>query len=103
SERILLSMTRQYKKYSRTETYRVCVGTYNVNGGKHYRRIAYKHQSLADWLLDAHKSHPNVLVDHVDYDRPVDIFAVGFEEIVDLNASNIMSASTTNAREWQKE
>ncbi|XP_055900212.1 synaptojanin-1-like isoform X1 [Biomphalaria glabrata] len=103
SERILLSMTRQYKKYSRTETYRVCVGTYNVNGGKHYRSIAYKHQSLADWLLDAHKSHPNVLVDHVDYDRPVDIFAVGFEEIVDLNASNIMSASTTNAREWQKE
>uniref|UniRef100_A0A2C9JV86 phosphoinositide 5-phosphatase n=1 Tax=Biomphalaria glabrata TaxID=6526 RepID=A0A2C9JV86_BIOGL len=87
------------------ETYRVCVGTYNVNGGKHYRSIAYKHQSLADWLLDAHKSHPNVLVDHVDYDydRPVDIFAVGFEEIVDLNASNIMSASTTNAREWQKE
>ena len=28
----------------------------------------------------------------VDYEKPVDIFAVGFEEIVDLNASNIMSA-----------
>jgi hypothetical protein len=27
-----------------------------------------------------------------DYDAPIDIFAVGFEEIVDLNASNIMKA-----------
>jgi len=27
-----------------------------------------------------------------DLERPVDIFAIGFEEIVDLNASNIMSA-----------
>lgn len=27
-----------------------------------------------------------------DDGRPVDIFAVGFEEIVDLNASNIMAA-----------
>ncbi|CAL1535444.1 unnamed protein product, partial [Lymnaea stagnalis] len=103
SESILKAMTRRYKEYSRTETYRVCVGTYNVNGGKHYRSIAYKHQSLADWLIDAHKAHSNILVKDVDYDKPVDIFAVGFEEIVDLNASNIMSASTTNAREWQKE
>ena len=28
----------------------------------------------------------------VDLDEPVDIFALGFEEIVDLNASNIVSA-----------
>ncbi|XP_012937640.1 synaptojanin-1 [Aplysia californica] len=103
SESILWPMTRRYAEYTHPQKYRICVGTYNVNGGKHYRSIAYKHQSLADWLLDAHKTHPNVLVDDVDYDKPVDIFAVGFEEIVDLNASNIMSASTTNAREWQKE
>ena len=32
------------------------------------------------------------LLGGVDYEKPVDIFAVGFEEIVDLNASNIMSA-----------
>ncbi|GFR78438.1 synaptojanin-1 [Elysia marginata] len=103
SESILQGMTQCYREYTRRETYRVCVGTYNVNGGKHYRSIAYKHQSLADWLLDAHKARPNDLVGGVNYEKPVDIFAVGFEEIVDLNASNIMSASTTNAREWQKE
>ena len=27
-----------------------------------------------------------------DYEKPSDIYAIGFEEIVDLNASNIMSA-----------
>ena len=31
-------------------------------------------------------------VSEIAFDQPVDIFAVGFEEIVDLNASNIMSA-----------
>jgi phosphatidylinositol-bisphosphatase len=31
---------------------------------------------------------------------PPDLFAIGFQEIVDLNASNIMAASTTNQREW---
>ena len=28
----------------------------------------------------------------VNFDVPVDVFAIGFEEIVDLNASNIVSA-----------
>ena len=30
--------------------------------------------------------------DDADFDVPVDIFAIGFEEIVDLNAGNIVSA-----------
>lgn len=29
---------------------------------------------------------------HFSDDLPIDIFAIGFEEIVDLNASNIMAA-----------
>jgi len=28
----------------------------------------------------------------IDFSVPVDIFAIGFQEIVDLNASNIVSA-----------
>ena len=35
---------------------RVAIGTYNINGGKHFRSIVYKDVSLSDWLLDAHKS-----------------------------------------------
>lgn len=31
---------------------RVCIGTWNVNGGKHVRSIALKNQSTTDWLLD---------------------------------------------------
>ncbi|GFY12047.1 synaptojanin-1 [Trichonephila clavipes] len=33
----------------------------------------------------------------------VDIYAIGIEEIVDLNASNIVSASSQNQREWMVE
>lgn len=35
--------------------------------------------------------------------EPIDIVAVGFQEIVDLNASNIMAASSDNAKAWAEE
>uniref|UniRef100_A0A8B9J759 phosphoinositide 5-phosphatase n=1 Tax=Astyanax mexicanus TaxID=7994 RepID=A0A8B9J759_ASTMX len=35
--------------------------------------------------------------------HPVDIFAIGFEEMVELNAGNIVSASTTNQKLWAAE
>lgn len=86
---------------------RVAVGTYNVNGGKHFRSIVFK-DSLADWLLDCHAlARSKALVDvnnpSENVDHPVDIYAIGFEEIVDLNASNIMAASTDNAKLWAEE
>lgn len=37
------------------------------------------------------------LVNH----KPYDLVAIGLEEIVDLNASNMMKASTTNQRVWR--
>lgn len=40
---------------------------------------------------------------HATDDRSIDMFAVGFQEIVDLNASNIMAASTENAKQWAEE
>ena len=33
-----------------------------------------------------------LLDEDADYNKPTDIFAIGFQEIVDLNASNIVSA-----------
>ncbi|KAK6044203.1 hypothetical protein COOONC_18293 [Cooperia oncophora] len=39
-----------------------------------------------------------VTVDHVD--EAPEIIAIGLEELVDLNASNLMKASTTNQRLW---
>lgn len=93
-------------EYTIPFTVRVAVGTYNVNGGKHFRSVVYKDVSLTDWLLDYNAQSGN-LVDVTSKDktpsRPVDIYAIGFEEIVDLNAANIMAASTENAKAWAEE
>ncbi|XP_059468868.1 synaptojanin-1 [Neocloeon triangulifer] len=105
---VLREMCKRYYEYASPTSLRVSVGTYNVNGGKHFRSVAYKDVSLADWLLDAIKiSRSNSMVDlsHPDEpsDKSSDIFAIGFEEIVDLNASNIMAASSENAKLWAVE
>lgn len=49
---ILQDMCHEYKDYSAEMGVRVAIGTWNVNGGKHFRSIAYKDQTLDDWLLN---------------------------------------------------
>lgn len=102
SPRVLLGMCQNYHKYTRPKQIRVCVGTWNVNGGKQFRSIAFRNQTLNDWLLDAPKKagHPEFQDSKAN---PVDIFAIGFEEMVELNAGNIVSASTTNQKLWAAE
>ena len=47
---------------------------------------------MHDWLLDHHKHSPEGIVDaEADFDKSADLFAIGFEELVDLNTSNIIS------------
>lgn len=46
-------MVNDYPDYTEVEDLRIFVGTWNVNGGKHFRSIAHKHESVSDWLLDA--------------------------------------------------
>ena len=58
SPSILQTMVQRASEYTRPQSLRVSVATYNVNGGKHFRSILCKNVSLADWLLDAHKTHP---------------------------------------------
>ncbi|XP_047183476.1 synaptojanin-1 isoform X4 [Scophthalmus maximus] len=102
SPRVLLGMCQNYHKYTRPRQIRVGVGTWNVNGGKQFRSIAFRNQTLNDWLLDAPKKagHPEFQDSKAN---PIDIFAVGFEEMVELNAGNIVSASTTNQKLWAAE
>ncbi|XP_077361836.1 synaptojanin-1 isoform X3 [Festucalex cinctus] len=102
SPRVLLGMCQNHRKYTRPKQIRVCVGTWNVNGGKQFRSIAFRNQTLNDWLLDAPKiaGHPEFQDSKAN---PVDIFAIGFEEMVELNAGNIVSASTTNQKLWAAE
>lgn len=95
-------MCENFYKYAKPKKIRVCVGTWNVNGGKQFRSIAFRNQTLTDWLLDA----PKLAGIHEFQDRknkPVDIFAIGFEEMVELNAGNIVNASTTNQKLWAAE
>ncbi|XP_031728441.1 synaptojanin-1 isoform X1 [Anarrhichthys ocellatus] len=102
SPRVLLGMCQNYHKYTRPKQIRVCTGTWNVNGGKQFRSIAFRNQTLNDWLLDAPKKagHPEFQDSKAN---PIDIFAIGFEEMVELNAGNIVSASTTNQKLWAAE
>ncbi|KAM8976341.1 synaptojanin-1 [Pelodytes ibericus] len=102
SPRVLRSMCENYYRYSKPRKIRICAGTWNVNGGKQFRSIAFKNQTLTDWLLDA----PRIAGIQEFQDRrskPIDIFAIGFEEMVELNAGNIVNASTTNQKLWATE
>ncbi|XP_058587872.1 synaptojanin-1 isoform X5 [Neofelis nebulosa] len=102
SSKVLKSMCENFYKYSRPKKIRVCVGTWNVNGGKQFRSIAFKNQTLTDWLLDAPKL-AGIQEFQDKRSKPTDIFAIGFEEMVELNAGNIVNASTTNQKLWAVE
>ncbi|XP_056646014.1 synaptojanin-1 [Diorhabda sublineata] len=101
---VLREMCRRYTEYTEVLPIRVAAGTYNVNGGKHFRSVVFKDIKLSDWLLDPHIKCQGSLVDtgFIDAHKsiPVDIYAIGFEEIVDLSAANIVNSSTENAKAW---
>ena len=50
------------------------------------------------WYLTAF-----VDVDDKSDDKRIDIYAFGFEEMVDLDAKNIMNTSSENAKAWAQE
>jgi hypothetical protein len=104
---VLREMCKRYTEYTDPLPIRIAVGTYNVNGGKHFRSVVFKEVKLSDWLLDPHVKNSGTLVDtgYTDENRsiPVDIYAIGFEEIVDLNAANIVNTSSENAKSWATE
>ena len=52
---VMRLMIQSYADYTQPASFRVSVGTWNVNGGKHFRSIAFKHEHITDWLLDLPK------------------------------------------------
>lgn len=101
---VLREMCKRYNEYVNIKNIRIAVGTYNVAGGKNFRTVEIQN-SLREWLLDSHvqTTQKDLVLSTQDATQPVDIFAIGFQEIVDLNASNIMAASTENAKMWAEE
>lgn len=47
---MLREMCKRYTEYTVQSQLRVSIGTYNVNGGKHFKSVVYKDLSLIDWL-----------------------------------------------------
>jgi len=61
---IVKEMILRHPDYTYSTTLRVAVGTWNVNGGRHFRSVTFKHEKITDWLLDMPKlmmeSHPGI-------------------------------------------
>lgn len=51
---MLRELCRRSSQYTSNSSLKVAIGTYNVNGGKHFRSVVYKDVSLSDWLLDSY-------------------------------------------------
>lgn len=106
SPTILVSMCDKYLQYCTTEKIKVAVATWNVNGGRHFDNIMYNRaRPVSDWLVDYKSSvsdrvDESYLIEDTQSDSPVDVYAIGFQEIVDLNAGNIVASSTQNQRDW---
>ncbi|XP_068007353.1 synaptojanin-2 [Melanerpes formicivorus] len=96
---ILKAMSERQFEFTNFKRVRVAMGTWNVNGGKQFRSNILGTSELTDWLLDSPKLS-GVSEFQDDKNCPPDIFAVGFEEMVELNAGNIVNASTTNRKMW---
>lgn len=106
SPSILVEMCDRYLSYCSPEKLKVVVGTWNVNGGRHFDNTVYSRaRPISDWLIDYRASvemglGEGDLLNDNSHTEPVDIYAIGFQEIVDLNASNIVASSTQNQRDW---
>ncbi|NWV08872.1 SYNJ2 protein, partial [Ptilonorhynchus violaceus] len=96
---ILKAMSERQFEFTSFKRVRVATGTWNVNGGKQFRSNILGTSELTDWLLDSPKLS-GVSEFQDDDNCPPDIFAVGFEEMVELSAGNIVNASTTNRKMW---
>ena len=49
------TLIERFSEYTDLAPVRITMGTWNINGGKHVRSIAFKHASLINWLLDPYK------------------------------------------------
>ncbi|KAL5111754.1 Synaptojanin-1 [Taenia crassiceps] len=102
---VLQSILDRNAEFTCREQLKVFIGTWNVNGGRNVRSLAHRDNDLSDWLLESRQNYTGYRNPHANseaFTRPTDIFAVGFEEIIDLNASNVVAnkQSSENQRYW---
>lgn len=98
--------------YTTTNTIKVWVGTFNLNG-----RWEALRADLAAWLWPRIKTANGIVTgrsqsgepvqawtadDWTDGDAKPDIVAVGFQELVELTANNIMATEPKRRQEWEE-
>ncbi|CAF0762456.1 unnamed protein product [Adineta ricciae] len=111
---ILSEMFRIRERYTRKEKIRISLGTWNINGDKN-PALDDEYPSILDaWILngpdnlsakDQNMTNGDVIQTigyaSPDYKKTMpDILAIGFQEICDLTASNMVWQSSVNATRW---
>ncbi|CDW53364.1 synaptojanin 1 [Trichuris trichiura] len=94
---IIASILENREVYLGESNLTIFCGTWNVNGGQLTSSVVFrKESSLSNWLINLSSSSNDGSFD------PYDIYAIGLQEMVDLNASNVLSASLTNQNHWRE-
>lgn len=105
---VLRELVHAKREYVEQHPCRIMIGTWNVNGG--FSDGDMRRVNLAEWLVEAPLMARRSGLGYLDssFDAgasaqaDIDMFVIGFEEIVDLSAQNIISASEENATIWRK-
>ncbi|CDS10954.1 hypothetical protein LRAMOSA03219 [Lichtheimia ramosa] len=87
SDSVSKLMVKRLKDYSTRRKVSLFCGTYNLNGK------SFKGESLEPWLLQ-----------HLQWDgEEPDIYAVGFQEIVELSPQQVMTTDAEKRKVWEQE
>ncbi|RYO87657.1 hypothetical protein DL766_001335 [Monosporascus sp. MC13-8B] len=86
SDFVSAELAKRVSEYSSTETITIWVGTFNLNG-----RTNETGDDLSSWLWppELGSTQPEIMV-------------VGFQEIVELSAQQIMNSDPTRKQEWER-
>ncbi|CAK9302037.1 unnamed protein product [Gordionus sp. m RMFG-2023] len=102
SSELIETLYYWYREITEPFTLRLFLGTWNVNGGKCL--TSTDSENLSEWLTApiykiSFKSSPIKDCD----DMVPDVYIIGFQEIIDLNAKNIAISNVENQRYWETE
>ncbi|EIE86666.1 hypothetical protein RO3G_11377 [Rhizopus delemar RA 99-880] len=87
SDSVTRQLTKRVKEYSKSRKISIFCGSYNLNGK------AFKGESLDPWLLQHLEGNTN---------EP-DIYAIGFQEIVELSPQQVMATDAETRKVWEEQ
>ncbi|KAI9272507.1 SacI homology domain-containing protein [Sporodiniella umbellata] len=87
SDSVTRQLTKRAKEYSKSKKVSIFCGSYNLNGK------AFKGEVLDPWLLDHLEGNDNEL----------DIYVIGFQEIVELSPQQVMATDAETRKVWEEQ